>query len=91
MFSLKPDPEIRVQTIQIASEGRKMSMLVLSPKTKTIHATGILWIHGGGYIYGMKEMVNMSRAVDLVKQYGADTGWRFCRRTRPRWMIVMRR
>lgn len=71
MFSLKPDPEIRVQTIQIASEGRKMSMLVLSPKTKTIHATGILWIHGGGYIYGMKEMVHMSRAVDLVKQYGA--------------------
>ena len=71
MFSLKPDPEIRVQTMQIASGGRKLSMLVLSPKTETVHAPGILWIHGGGYIYGMKEMVHMSRAVDLVKKYGA--------------------
>lgn len=30
-----------------------------------------MWIHGGGYIAGMKEMVHMSRAVDLVKKYGA--------------------
>ena len=29
------------------------------------------WIHGGGYITGMKEMVHMSRAVDLVKRFGA--------------------
>ena len=71
MFSLKPDPEIRVQTMQIASGERKLSMLVLSPKTETVHAPGILWIHGGGYIYGMKEMVHMSRAVDLVKRFGA--------------------
>ena len=34
-------------------------------------ATGVLWIHGGGYILGMKEMVHMSRAVDLVKKFGA--------------------
>lgn len=37
----------------------------LSPKK---NAPGILWIHGGGYMYGMKEMVHMSRAVDLVKK-----------------------
>ena len=36
MFSLKPDPEIRAQTMQIASGGRKSSMLVLSPKTETV-------------------------------------------------------
>ena len=33
--------------------------------------TGILWIHGGGYITGMKEMVHRSRAVELVTQFGA--------------------
>jgi len=30
----------------------------------------VLWIYGGGYITGMKEMVFMSRAMDLVKRYG---------------------
>lgn len=33
--------------------------------------TGILWIHGGGYITGMKEMVHWSRAVGLVMKFGA--------------------
>lgn len=32
---------------------------------------GILWIHGGGYMLGMPEMVYMSRALPLVKKYGA--------------------
>ena len=32
---------------------------------------GVLWIHGGGYFLGMKEMVYMSRAVDLVLKHGA--------------------
>lgn len=31
---------------------------------------GILWIHGGGYITGMAEMVYMSRSIHLVKKYG---------------------
>lgn len=35
---------------------------------EAVKATGILWLHGGGYIVGMKEMVHMSRAVDLVKR-----------------------
>lgn len=34
-------------------------------------ATGVLWIHGGGYITGMKEMVHMSLAPGLVKHFGA--------------------
>lgn len=45
--------------------------MVLSPKEAPRQATGVLWIHGGGYIVGMKEMVHMSRAVELVKQFGA--------------------
>ena len=55
MRSMRPDPEIRV----------------LSPTTVPGRATGVLWLHGGGYILGMKEMVHMSRAVDLVKKFGA--------------------
>lgn len=38
------------------------------PKAKT---PGILWIHGGGYVTGMAGMIYMSRAIHLVKKYGA--------------------
>ena len=34
-------------------------------------APGILWIHGGGYVTGMAKMIYMSRALPLVKKYGA--------------------
>lgn len=71
MFSMKPDKEIKTTKIKIKSGNRFIPALVLSPKTGAIGATGVLWIHGGGYITGMKEMVHMSRAVDLVKKFGA--------------------
>ena len=61
------DPDIRVYKIRIGH----CSALVLSPKRKPHNAPGVLWIHGGGYFVGMKEMVWMSRAVDLVKKFGA--------------------
>lgn len=48
-----------------------MAALVVSPKVPHKNAPGILWLHGDGYMAGMKEMVHMSRAVDLVKNYGA--------------------
>ena len=32
---------------------------------------GILWIHGGGYVTGMAGMIYMSRAIGLVKKFGA--------------------
>lgn len=32
---------------------------------------GVLWIHGGGYFLGMKEMAYMGRAKDLVRNHGA--------------------
>ena len=71
MFSMKPDGDITVRKIYIPSGKIKISALVLSPKVSGGLATGVLWIHGGGYILGMKEMVHMSRAVDLVKKFGA--------------------
>lgn len=71
MHSMKPDKEIRVQTVRIPTAKGSIPALVLSPKAGAAHATGVLWLHGGGYIMGMKEMVYTSRAVDLVKKYGA--------------------
>mgnify|MGYP004659853313 FL=1 len=71
MFSMKPDKDIRVRKIRIPSGKRRIPALVLSPKEAPARATGILWIHGGGYVVGCKEMVHASRAVDLVKRFGA--------------------
>ena len=48
-----------------------MSALVLRSRQPRTDAPGVLWIHGGGYVTGMKEMVFMSRAVDLVERFGA--------------------
>ena len=71
MRPMKPDKEISVSTIRIPTVGGSIPALVLAPKTGAENAVGVLWIHGGGYIAGMKEMVHASRAVDLVKKFGA--------------------
>ena len=62
---LRPDADVRAETIKIG----KMSALVVRPKEPVPDAPGVLWIHGGGYITGLKEMVYMSRAIDLVKEF----------------------
>ncbi len=72
MRSMRPDKEINCVSVRIPRrDGKIIPALVLLPKVRRRNAPGILWIHGGGYIAGMKEMVHMSRAVDLVKKYGA--------------------
>ena len=71
MRPMKPDPAIRVQKLRIPTPHGSIPALLLSPKCTPVNATGVLWLHGGGYIVGMKEMIHMSRAVDLVKKYGA--------------------
>lgn len=71
MLIMKPCPGIRVRKIQIPSGARRIPALVLSPEELSAPATGVLWINGGGYISGMKEMVYISRAVELVKSFGA--------------------
>lgn len=70
MRPMKPDPGIRVQAVLIPTENSGMSALLLSPLAAPKNAAGILWLHGGGYIAGMKEMVHASRAIDLVKKFG---------------------
>ena len=70
MKSMRPDKDICVEKIRIAAEGRTIPALVLTPKSGARSRACVLWIHGGGYISGMKEMVHMSRAVELVKDFG---------------------
>ena len=63
-----------LESRKIPSAGGEMELLILRP---TVHAKvkertpGILWIHGGGYVTGMARMIYMSRAMALVKKYGA--------------------
>lgn len=74
MVPMKPGRDIAVRKIKMEAHGRKMPALVLSraaAETGAGNAPGILWIHGGGYILGMKEMVYIGRAADLVKKHGA--------------------
>ncbi|MBQ8506390.1 MAG: alpha/beta hydrolase [Clostridia bacterium] len=64
----------RVQKLEIPSAGGRMRLLVLRPAAgarRGEKAPGILWIHGGGYVTGMAGMIYMSRAIALVKKYGA--------------------
>lgn len=64
---LKPDDQLIVRKVKMG----RVPSLVLQPRSTPRASVGVLWIHGGGYILGMKEMVYMSRAADLVKKYGA--------------------
>lgn len=63
--------QLNTQRVRIPVGTRKMPALVLRPTHPRSDAPGVLWIHGGGYLTGMKEMVFMSRAVDLVERFGA--------------------
>ena len=71
MKPMRPDPDIFVRKLRIPRAGGSIPALLLSPRETVSEATGILWLHGGGYFAGMKEMVHASRAVDLVKNFGA--------------------
>ena len=52
--------------------GLKLLILRSTRSAKPSGVTpGILWLHGGGYAVGMASMVYISRALDLVKKYGA--------------------
>ena len=67
MIKLKPDKDLNV----VKAKAGRVPLLILKPIRSVTNAPGILWIHGGGYILGMKEMVYMGRAAELVKRYGA--------------------
>ncbi len=65
---LRPDRDVSAEKAHIGS----VSTLILRPAKTAPKDVGLLWIHGGGYILGMKEMVYMGRGVDFVKQFGVS-------------------
>ena len=62
---------LQVDHVRIPAGKRRVPALVLKPRASRPGGPCVLWIHGGGYLLGMKEMVFMSRAVDLVERFGA--------------------
>ena len=63
---LWPDRDMVVERARVG----RVPVLILRPRGRK-PSCGLLWIHGGGYATGMKEMVYMSRAAALVSKYGA--------------------
>ena len=67
ILRMKPQPGIQVRKIRAGG----VAMLILQPKNSGDDPKpALLWIHGGGYVVGMKEMVYISRAADLVAKFG---------------------
>lgn len=62
---------VRSQRIAIRVKGITIPLLILKTLNEPKNAPGVLWIHGGGYMTGMKEMAYIGRAVDLVRNHGA--------------------
>lgn len=75
---LRKPPDIQARKLYLSCSGRRLPMLLLTPKPENLAPEerlkkhpGILWIHGGGYATGFMGMVYMGRAVELVRKYGA--------------------
>ena len=71
MLTLRPGPGVSAEKVVLSVQKRDIAMLVLTPKNREKSGPVVLWIHGGGYFLGMKEMVYASRAAGLVEKYGA--------------------
>ena len=69
--NLRKPKNVRITKAQALCGGHRVPLLILSPENGAKDAPGVLWIHGGGTVTGMKEMAYMSRAVDLVRDFGA--------------------
>lgn len=62
---------IRSTRISIKVRGLRVPLLIMKPVDEPKNAPGVMWIHGGGYMTGMKEMAYIGRAADLVRNHGA--------------------
>ncbi len=64
-YQLKPDGDVSVEKIKMGH----ILTLIVRPKNPADNAPAVLWIHGGAYILGMKEMGYMGISMDLVRRY----------------------
>ncbi len=71
VISFRKSDNVRAEYIKIPADRKKLKLLIVKPEKPDGKRPGVLWIHGGGYVTGMPEMVYMSRAVDLVTSGGA--------------------
>ncbi len=62
---------MKQERIKLDLRGRTVRCLILRTEGTVSPLPGILWIHGGGYVHGMAEMVYMSCGKLLAKKYGA--------------------
>ena len=62
---------IRSKKISIKVKGLRVPLLIMKPIDEPKNAPGVMWIHGGGYMTGIKEMAYIGRAADLVRNHGA--------------------
>lgn len=70
-IKLFPDRDVSTEKRMIDAGDHKIPILILKKKGSSGNAPGVLWFHGGGYATGVKEMVYMGRAENLVKRFGA--------------------
>lgn len=52
----------------IDGPGGRLRLLVAEPNDRPGPVPGILWLHGGGYMLGMPEMLHMSRPVQILRE-----------------------
>ena len=72
MISMKKPEGVCAEYRWIPSGEKRLKLLIVRQDMLSADPSpGILWIHGGGYLTGMTEMVYMSRAIDLVVRGGA--------------------
>lgn len=57
---------MKVRRIRIGG----VPVLFLRPTRISTAPVAVLWLHGGGYMLGMKEMVYDSRAADMLRKFG---------------------
>ena len=71
-ISLDKPEDVNAEILRIKTVGkRSVPVIVITPQEPKANAPAVLWLHGGGYFTGLKEMVYMSRAIDLVRAFGA--------------------
>ena len=63
---------IRSKRIHIEANGLRIPLLILKPLSEPENAPGVMWIHGGGYMTGMKEMAYIGRAA--ISMLARDKG-----------------
>ncbi len=70
-YNLSCPKGVKASKIKIRGKHGQISILIARKEGITEPATGVLWIHGGGYATGFKEMLYMGRGIDLVTRHGA--------------------